>query len=389
MTSAGATIVIVEDEAGNRTTLSGTLEDAGYKVIALTRGQEALRVIREGSFDAVISDIRLPDVDGMELLELAREINPDVAVIMMTGYASLETAMSAVNQGAYAYFVKPVSPDQLKSTLANALKQQRLLEENKRLVEDLQRSNKLLSQANEELQKASRAKTDFLATMSHELRTPLNVIIGFSELLADQIPGTINERQQKCLDDILASGKHLLDLINEILDLSKIESGKMELKLEELSLAEVITPLANSMAPILARRNQTLKLDLGELPSVYADEAKVKQVLLNLLSNATKFTRDGGRIGIEASANTGCCRVSVVDGGIGIKREDLGRLFEPFCQLENPLTGEKGGAGLGLAVVQQIVERHGGVIWVESEYGKGSRFTFTLPLAQTKIKEGK
>ncbi len=152
MESTGSTIIVVEDEPGTRATLCGILmEDAGYQVIGLERGTEALEMIRKSPFDVIIADIRLPDVSGLEILELAKETNPDAAVIMMTGYASMETAVEAVNQGAYAYFVKPVNPDEMKTTIANALKQQRLSLENKKLIGDLQRTNKLLLEANEEL----------------------------------------------------------------------------------------------------------------------------------------------------------------------------------------------------------------------------------------------
>lgn len=151
MMLTGATIMVVEDDTGTRTTLCGILEDAGYRVIGLERGADALEMMRGSPFNAVITDIRLPDVDGIEILRLAKEINPELVVIMMTGYASVETAIDAVNQGAYAYFVKPVNPDEMKTTIANALKQQRLSLENKRLVESLQCTNKLLLEANEEL----------------------------------------------------------------------------------------------------------------------------------------------------------------------------------------------------------------------------------------------
>ena len=382
--SATATIVVVEDEVGARATLCGILEDAGYEVIGLERGSEALEAIRSSAFDIIITDIRLPDVGGREILELAKEINPDAAVIMMTGYASVETAVDAVNQGAYAYFVKPVDPDEIKTTIANALRHQRLLQENKRLVDSLQRSNKLLFEANEELMQATQAKSEFLAHMSHELRTPLNVIIGFSELLLDEVPGKINEEQRRCLNDILGGGNNLLNLINDILDLSKIESGKMELSLRNFSLSGVIEALRSVMLPILGQRDQSLDIEMEEgLPQVYADKAKVRQVLLNLLSNSTKFTPDGGKLKIEATREDERCRVSVIDNGIGIKPENQEKIFEEFCQIESPLTEEKGGTGLGLAIARQIVERHGGRIWVDSDYGQGSRFNFTLPLAKT------
>ena len=380
--STDATVIVVEDEVGTRVTLCGILEDAGYRVIGLERGADALDMIRRSPFDAVITDIRLPDVDGIEILELAKEINPEVAVIMMTGYASMETAVDAVNQGAYAYFVKPINPDEMKTTIANALKQQRLSLENKRLVDSLQRTNKQLVEANRELKKATQAKSKFLASMSHELRTPLNVIVGFSELMMDQVPGKINDEQRQCFSDILESSQHLLNLINDVLDLSKIESGKVELKLENVVLTEVIESSARIIMPLLTPRKQSLDIEIEEgLPPVYADEAKLGQVLRNMVGNSSKFTPDGGKLKIEAAREDDWCQVSVIDNGKGIKKEDQERIFEPFCQLDDYVGRERSGVGLGLTLVKQIVERQGGRIWVESEYGKGSRFTFTLPLA--------
>ncbi len=339
-------------------------------------------MMRQGNCEAIITDIRLPDIGGMEILELAKEINPDATVIMITGYASVETAVDAVNQGAYAYFVKPVNPDEIKTAIANALRQQRLSQENKRLVESLQRSNKLLYEANEELKRATQAKSEFLAHMSHELRTPLNVIIGFSELMLDEVPGKTNDEQKQCLNDILSSGKHLLNLINDILDLSKVESGKMELKVRDFAISDLIESVRTIAVTEFAQRKQSLEVKVEEgLPPVRADKAKVRQVLINLLGNATKFTPDGGRIRVEAERENNWCRVSVIDNGIGIKKENHEKLFQPFVQLDNPVGGEKGGSGLGLTIARQLVEKHGGRIWMESEYGEGSRFCFTLPLA--------
>jgi len=376
------TVVVVEDEDGARATLCGILEDAGYRVIGLGRGASAVEVLRLGTFHVVIADIRLPDMGGMEILEIAREINPEAAVIMITGYASVETAVDAVNQGAYAYFVKPVNPDKLKTAIANAMRHQRLLRENKRLVDSLQRSNKLLYEANEKLQKATQAKSDFLAHMSHELRTPLNVIIGFSELVLDGVPGPVNEEQRQCLTDIIGSSKTLLMLINDILDLAKIEAGKMEFYFKEFSLGSLLASLDKVMKPSLSARGQSLEIEVSpELPEVRADRSKTRQVLLNLLSNATKFTPDGGTIRVTAGLRDGWCLVSVADNGVGIRREDQERIFEEFCQVGRPLTADKSGTGLGLTIARRIVDRHGGQIWVESEYGQGSRFTFSLPVA--------
>ena len=375
-------ILVVDDQFGDRETLKGILEDKGYRVAAAKDGTETIEMIKSRHYDIIFLDVRLPDMNGVQVFEQVKEIGPQATVIMMTGYASMETAMDAVNQGAYAYFVKPVNPDEIKTTIANAIKQQQLSLENKRLVESLQHSNKLLFETNEELKEANQAKSDFLASMSHDLRTPLNVIIGFSELMRDEVPGEVNKEQKQCLDDILSSSKHLLTLIDGVLDLSKVESGKMELNLTKVALAEVIESLRSTMVPILTPRKQSLEVEVEDgLPPVRADKVKLRQVLFNLLSNSTKFTPDGGKLKIEAVREGNRCQVSVIDNGVGIKKEDQERVFEPFYQLDNPLTKERGGTGLGLALVKQIVEKHGRQVWVESEYGKGSRFTFTLPLA--------
>jgi signal transduction histidine kinase len=251
--------------------------------------------------------------------------------------------------------------------------------------EELQAAHDKLLEAQEQLIRSEKlaAIGQLASGVGHELRTPLNVIIGFSELMLDRVPGPVNKKQRQCLEDILSSGRHLLGLIDQVLDLSKIESGRTELKLTEVSLPEVIESLKNTMLPILKPKRQSLTVSLEEkLPPVYADKTKLRQVFFNLLSNSSRFTPQGGRIEIKAVKNGTHCRVSVADNGVGIKKEDQERIFDPFYQLDNsPNRQGNSGTGLGLVVVKQIVEKHGGRVWVESQYGKGSRFSFTLPLS--------
>jgi signal transduction histidine kinase len=271
----------------------------------------------------------------------------------------------------------------LGPALKNAELYEALRQKNRQLDEqnqELRSHQQELLEKTREVEQASQLKSEFLANMSHELRTPLNSIIGFSELMLDQVPGPANKKQRQCLEDILSSGRHLLSLIDQVLDLSKIESGRTELRLAGVALPELIESLKNTMLPILKPKRQRLSVRIEkDLPQVYADKAKLRQVFFNLLSNSSRFTPEGGKIEIEAVKNGACCRVSVADNGIGIRKEDQARIFEPFCQLDNAPNGSSG-TGLGLVVVKQIVEKHGGRVWIESQYGKGSRFSFTLPL---------
>jgi signal transduction histidine kinase len=231
-----------------------------------------------------------------------------------------------------------------------------------------------------QLEAARRHKSEFLANMSDELRTPLNAIIGFSEVLVDRMFGELNEKQDEYLKDIYASGQHLLSLINDILDLSKIEAGRMELEATDFDLPSAIDNALTLVRERATRRGITLGRTIDEhLGMLRGDERKVKQVLLNLLSNALKFTPEGGRIDVRAEVHDEVAEVSVADTGVGIAPEDQEAVFEEFRQVG---TADKKveGTGLGLALSRKFIELHGGRIWVTSQLGQGSTFTFTLPV---------
>ena len=231
-----------------------------------------------------------------------------------------------------------------------------------------------------ELESASRHKSEFLANMSHELRTPLNAIIGFSEVLSERMFGEINDKQAEYVGDILASGQHLLTLINDILDLSKIEAGRMELELSDFELPGTIENTLTLVRERAVRRGITLGRTVDErLSTIRADERKVKQVLLNLLSNALKFTPEGGKIDVRAAVNDGVAEISVTDTGVGIAPEEQEVVFEEFRQVGTAAKKVEG-TGLGLAISRKFIELHGGRIWVKSQLGSGSTFAFTLPL---------
>jgi signal transduction histidine kinase len=250
------------------------------------------------------------------------------------------------------------------------------------LAANVNRMNDELRNVYAELEEASRHKSEFLANMSHELRTPLNAIIGFSQVLRDEMVGSVNPKQAEYLDDIISSGNHLLSLINDVLDLSKVEAGQVELDVHPFSLREAL-----ERGVVMVRERATedgvrVAFDADpEVDVVDGDERRIKQVIFNLLSNAVKFTPSGGEIDVSAIRENGEVRISVADTGPGIAPDDQERIFEEFQQTEAGIA-QREGTGLGLALSKRLVELHGGRIWLESEPGHGSTFHFTLPLAR-------
>ena len=231
---------------------------------------------------------------------------------------------------------------------------------------------------NREIEQANRHKSEFLAHMSHELRTPLHTVIGFSELLAEETKGPLNEQQKRFVNYIYKDSQHLLLLINDILDLSKIEAGKIQLRKEPLDFGAVLEDVLSSIRRLAVQKRIEIETKVMGALTVDADRVRLKQILYNLVSNAVKFTPEGGHIQIDAAAVAGAAQICVSDTGIGIAPEDRDAVFETFHQAGT--AGLREGTGLGLPITRRLVEQHGGRIWLESETGVGSRFTFTIPL---------
>lgn len=250
-------------------------------------------------------------------------------------------------------------------------------------IEDEMRAVKLAKLAAEE---SNRVKGEFLANMSHELRTPLNSIIGFSDMLRIKSFGSLNEKQSKFVGNISHSGKHLLELINDILDLSKVEAGKMELHCEEVDIFSVFNEVKDILDPMAAKKNITLEYTVDkQLSTIHADKIKLKQTLFNLVNNAIKFTDLQGSVSFSASPKDDMLYVEVVDTGIGISEDNLKNLFKPFTQLDSSTSKVHQGTGLGLSLVKKFVELHGGNVWVTSKPGEGSTFSFSIPLKELKL----
>jgi len=248
------------------------------------------------------------------------------------------------------------------------------------LATNLNRMNEELGRLYHQLEAASRHKSQFLANMSHELRTPLNAILGYTELILDNVYGEVSEKIREVLERLEKSGRHLLGLINDVLDLSKIEAGQLTLALTDYSIREVVQSVFTAVEALAAEKHLPLTATAPpDLPVGRGDERRITQVLLNLVGNAIKFTETGEvRVAVTASDSAFC--VSVADTGPGIAPADQEKIFEEFQQADSSGTRKKGGTGLGLAIAKRIVELHGGRIWVESSPGKGSTFSFTLPI---------
>ena len=276
---------------------------------------------------------------------------------------TIDSRLAAIASGDFSGHVDVASRDELGALAVNV----------NRMNDELQRLYR-------ELETASKHKSEFLANMSHELRTPLNAIIGFSQVLREGISGEINAKQQEYLDDIVTSANHLLALINDVLDLSKVEAGQVELQVAPFSLSDALERGVSMVREQATINEVQVALHAnGGLDAVAGDERRIRQVIFNLLSNAVKFTPSGGSVDVSATQSNGKVTVSVADTGPGIAAEDLDRIFEEFQQTETGARQTEG-TGLGLALSKRFVEMHGGRIWCDSELGKGSTFRFTLPL---------
>jgi two-component system, NtrC family, sensor kinase len=340
-----------------------------YQATPLHLGEGATGRAAETKMPTQIADLR------QEQEFATRGMRP---ILFRLGYRSLLAVPLLLDQkimGALTIYRREIgdfSPE-VVNLLQTFATQSVLAIQNARLFREIEDKSRQIEAAN-------RHKSEFLANMSHELRTPLNAIIGFSEVLGERMFGELNEKQSEYTEDILSSGRHLLSLINEILDLSKVEAGRMELELATFDLPSAIDNARTFVRERATKHGITLDVDVDHrLGDFTGDERKIKQILLNLLSNAVKFTPEGGRIGINARQADGAVEISVSDTGIGIAPADQPNIFEEFRQVGADYAHKTEGTGLGLTLAKKFVELHGGRIWVESEVGKGSKFTFTLP----------
>lgn len=388
MTLDPTKILVVEDESGMRTTLVANLEEAGYRVTACNRRKDATEYVQREAPDVVIADLRLPDGSGLEILESLKEFKPEASFILVTGYASLETAVAALNQGAYAYITKPFNIDEVHATIRNAIRQQRLLLENQQLVENLQRTNKNLAEEVAERKRAEEALADrtaaleaaneeleaFSYSVSHDLQAPLRSLDGFSQALLEDYANKLDAEAVNYLTRIREATQRMGHLIDDLLNLSHVTRTEMHQEKVHLSgLAKSITAELEQHDP-----DRRVTFVIQEGLKAEGDLRLLRVVLENLLGNSWKFTSKHPRARIEFGLvqREGEPVYFVRDDGAGFDMAFQAKLFGPFQRLHTPREFE--GTGIGLATVQRIIRRHGGRIWAEGEVEKGATFYFTL-----------
>ncbi|MBI5919442.1 MAG: response regulator [Nitrosomonadales bacterium] len=355
----------------------------------------AIAALERKAHDVCLFDYRLGAHTGLELIAEARRLQCQAPMIIMTGQGDSEIDRAAMEAGASDYLVKgQVEAPLLERSIRYSLQHTKILaeleHERASLAERVEERTHELSLANVRLEHSLKANDEFLASTSHELRTPLTGILAMSEVLMEQLYGTLNEKQLEFVRNINDSGKHLLDLINDILDIAKVEAGKMELNYSEINVPQLCQAVIRLVKTPASKQGLTLELELDPaVQTLSADEKRLKQILVNLLGNAVKFTPPGGRIGLRVQGDSAAGQLSfkVWDTGIGIAKEQQELLFQPFVQLDSRLSRKYQGTGLGLALVSRMTRMHKGLVALESTVGQGSSFIVSLPWSGEPIRQ--
>jgi len=386
-------ILIVDDEALIRKSLTRVLAGRGFESVTAGDAREALALLERDEVDVALVDVKLPGMDGIELLGRIKANWPQVDVIIITGYASMDTAIKALKSGAYDFLCKPINDDQLIAALHRCLEKRRLETESRRMERAL-RASEASFRAIAKEKEVARMKSDFIATASHELRTPLTSIRNAVDVVLNKTAGEINDAQERFLQMARRNIDRMGALVSELLSLSRIEAGKLPLHCAPLSLGETLENVLGIFGSAAGGKSISLKLGLESgLPEVHADGTRLEQVLVNLLDNAMKYTPHYGAITVTAArAKSGLpeedgsanfVELAVANSGPGIAETHLPHLFDKFYQADAPtMPGADHGTGLGLAICKGLVEAHGGRIWCESKQGEGCTFRFLLPIVR-------
>jgi signal transduction histidine kinase len=392
-------VLVVDDEESVVVTIKAILQLDGYNVDTTTRGARAREMVREVEYDLVLTDLRLEDGDGLDVLKAVRESYPETVTIMLTGYASLESAIQALRAGAYDYLVKPSEVEELRATVARGVERRRLGQELRARVAELAELNSSLQrrideatadlkERNEQLKELDRMKSQFLSIASHELKTPITAMSGFLQVALRRVrrlsegdaAAPVAEGLRAITEQLEVvyrqTGK-LARLVDELLDVSRIQTGRIEFRYGDVDLSELANEVASRMQLTTTAHSISVRRD-GE-SVVTADRDHLEQVLNNLVTNAIKYSPSGGSITIDVRPEGAGVRLSVADEGIGIPEAELDAIFGLFYRSPDRAARDAAGMGLGLYISREIVVRHGGRIWAESAGTKGSVLNVLIP----------
>ena len=382
-------ILIVDDDRDFAESLVDLLVAQGYDTQVADRPEAAIAMVTSSDVAVVMLDIRLGLTSGVDLMSRLKAQRPDLICVLMTAHIDTQTAIKALRHGAYDYCDKSCEPSEIYAVLERCFERRQLQEERRTAHQALRRAKEEAEAARSLAEAASQAKSEFLATMSHELRTPLNAVIGFSQIMMTETLGPIGSAQYRdYAKDIHDSGVHLLEIINDILDLSKAEAGKLELDEDWVDVRDAVAAACRLIGPRAERAQLSVVERIpANLPPLWADERKLKQILLNLVSNSVKFTPAGGRVEVSAAIEPveGLSTI-VQDTGIGIPAADLDRVLEPFVQVENSLTRSYQGSGLGLPLAAKMMELHCGKLTIASQLGRGTLVRLAFPAERIAIR---
>lgn len=387
-----ARLLVVDDEESLRITTAAIFENEGYIVHTASSGDEAIALLSDGDYDLVLTDLHMEGGDGLSVLNQIRQQAPLTISVVLTGFASVESAIAALQEGAYDYLVKPCDIESMKHTIRRGVEHRRLMLAEQKARMDLQQLNldlerrieertAELRRLNVELADANRAKDVFLATLSHELRTPLTPVVGWIKLLRS---GTLDEKSvAQALDAIERNAWLQSRLIDDLLDTSRIATGKLHFEPKPTDLNVVVKAAVDTVRSSAASRNIDLSLSLWPVSLIVMGEpVRLQQIAWNLVSNAIKFTEPGGKVRVTTGLNGAQAYLEVVDTGVGIEPEFLPHVFDRFRQADGSTSRRHGGLGLGLAIADALAKMHGGKLEAESEgVGQGSRFIFRIALA--------
>lgn len=353
-------ILVIDDEEVIREGCKKALTKEGYLVEVAENGEQGLKILERDDIAVCFVDLKMPGISGIQFLEAAKKIDPDIINVVITGFASIDTAIEAMKLGAYDYIPKPFTPEHLRQIAKKSIEKKRLIEEAKKIKKE---------------------QENFVKLVYHELKSPLSVILGYLDNLSKKENVIVDEKDRKMLNRARIRTKELIQLVEDLLRMSKMKEGKLRKNIEKVNVVEIIQKVCDFLKVEAEKKKIEIITEAKEeLPLISADKEDIKDLFNNLLSNAIKYNKVNGKVNIKVGMDKEYLYVTFADTGIGISEENISKIFEEFYRVRDEKTREISGTGLGLSIVKNILESYGGKIEVKSKLGEGSEFKVLLPV---------